>query len=257
MPPKLVNGAEDAPPALRASTRTSTLARLLTAEIESGRYGLGEKIPTEAELRQRYDVSRYTVREALRGLKQQGLIVARAGVGTVVRAKAPRARFVQGVGTLAELIQFAEATRMRVLEQRELIADDALAQRLGVKPGGQWHEATVLRILPNESVPVAAIRIYVRPEYADVLGMITAARQPVFSLIERCHGVRIAEVRQQIVAVNLRAAEARLLKARAGACALEIGRQYADAQDRVVMASLGHYPSDRFSHDTRFRIQSP
>ena len=113
MSPKLVNSAQEAPPALRPSTRYSTLAHLLTTEIESGRYKVGEKIPTEVELQQRHDVSRYTVREALRELKQQGLVVARAGVGTVVRAQAPRTRFMQGVGTLQELVQFAEATRIR------------------------------------------------------------------------------------------------------------------------------------------------
>src|SRR5688572_7476285 len=89
----------------RPGTRYSTLARLLTEEIESGRYKVGQRIPTEAELTQRFDVSRHTVREALRDLKTQGLILARAGVGTVVRAKAPRTRFMQGVGTLQELIQ--------------------------------------------------------------------------------------------------------------------------------------------------------
>jgi GntR family transcriptional regulator len=256
MSPKLVNSAQEAPPVLRPSTRYSTLAHLLTTEIESGRYKVGEKIPTEVELQQRHDVSRYTVREALRELKQQGLVVARAGVGTVVRAQAPRTRFMQGVGTLQELVQFAEATQMRVLKCRELIADAALAQRLGVKPGQQWHEAAVLRFLAHESVPVASIRVYVRPEHADVLARIDTAGQPVFSLIERYHGVRIAEVRQQIVAVNLAPAAARLLKARAGAPALEIGRQYFDAQDRVVMASEGLYPSDRFSHNTKFRIHS-
>lgn len=240
----------------RPATRYSTLARLLRTEIESGRYKLGEKIPTEAELQQRFDVSRHTVREALRELKGQGLILARAGVGTVVRSKAPRSRFMQGVGTLRELIQFVEATRMRVLKRRELIADGDLAEQIGAKAGQQWNEASVLRFLPNESVPVASMRIYVRPEHGDVLGMIDTSRQPVFSLIERHHGVRIAEVSQQIVALALEPAAARALKARAGTPALEITRQYADFQDRIVMASVGLYPSDRFSHNTKFRIQN-
>src|SRR6478736_2804611 len=102
----------------RPGSRYATLARVLTDEIESGRYKVGDKIPTEAELQQRFDVSRHTVREALRDLKARGLVLARAGVGTVVRAKAPHARFMQGIGTLKELIQFVEATRMKVLHRR-------------------------------------------------------------------------------------------------------------------------------------------
>ena len=235
--------------------KSVNLARHLSEQIESGRYKIGQMLPTEAELQQRFDVSRHTVREALRDLKAQGLLLARAGVGTVVRSRAPRTRLMQGVGTLKELIQFVEATRMRVLKRRSLVADEEMAETLGVKPRQEWHEATVLRFLPDGTVPVASMRIFVRPEHQDVLGMIDSAGQPVFSLIERRHGVRIAEVRQQIVAVTLEPAQARVLKARAGAAALYICRQYFDGQDRMVMASAGYYPSDRFSHNTKFRIE--
>jgi GntR family transcriptional regulator len=243
--------------AARPATRYSTLARVLTDEIESGRYKVGEKIPTEAELQQRFDVSRHTVREALRDLKSDGMILARAGVGTVVRARAGRARFMQGVGTLQELIQFVEATRMRVLKKRRFIANESHAERLLSKPGQEWYEAAVLRFLPNEkAVPVASMFIYVRPEHSDVLDLVDTAGLPVFTLIERRHGARISEVSQQIVAVILTQAQARVLKARAGAPALEITRQYTDAKDRIVMVSVGLYPNDRFSHNTRFRIQN-
>jgi DNA-binding GntR family transcriptional regulator len=239
----------------RPGTRYSTLARLLTDEIEAGRYKVGDKIPTEAELQQRFDVSRHTVREALRDLKGRGLILARAGVGTVVRAAAAPTRFMQGIGTLKELIQFVEATRMQVLKRRVVTADQNTAQVLAVKPGQELHVASVLRFLPRGATPVASMDIFVRPEHASVLALIEKAGQPVFSLIERHHGARITEVSQEVVAVILEAAEAKALKARAGQPALHITRQYFDAQDRLVMASVGLYPSDRFSHNTRFRIQ--
>ena len=54
---------------------------------------------------------------------------------------------------------------------------------------------------------------------------------------------------------TLGAADARALKARPGKPALHVTRHYFDAQDRLVMATVGLYPSDRFSHNTRFRIQ--
>lgn len=251
-----VNGSfpAESRPGGRPGTRYSTLARLLIEEIQAGRYKVGEMIPTEAELQQRFDVSRHTVREALRDLKTQGLLTARAGVGTVVRASAPPERFVQGVGGLQDLVQFAEAVRMKVLRRRVLLADESLAARIGAKAGQEWHEAHVLRSLPKAAAPLAVMSIYVRPEFAEVLGLIEDARQPVYSLIERRHGVRIVEVRQQICAVALDRADARLLKTRSGAPALNIRRQYLDSHDRPLMASDGLYPSDRFSHDTSFRV---
>ena len=241
---------------LRPAARYSTLARVLTEEIAAGRYKVGDKIPTEAELQQRFDVSRHTVREALRELKGQGLVTARPGIGTVVRTRTPGGRFMMGVGTLRELIQFVEATRMRVTEQREIIAEGALAQKLGSKPGQQWIELSVLRYLTDERTPVGAMAIYLRPEYADVIPRIDRSRQPIFSLLERHHGVRVAEVWQQIIALNLDKPSAQALGARAGSPALEITRRYFDAQDRIVQVSVGLYPSDRFSHTTKFRFQN-
>lgn len=258
MAARAVNSRRSVPDSLPRlpGPRYSALARHISAEIEAGRYRVGDKIPTEAELQQRFDVSRHTVREALRDLKTQGLLTARAGIGTVVRAKAPSGRFTMGVGTLRELIQFVEATRMRVVGTREVIADEALAQKLGAKKGQQWIEVSVLRFLPDERTPVGTMSIYLRPEHADVVGRIDRSRQPVFSLLERHHGVRIAEVRQQIVAQNIGKATARALDARVGCAALEITRHFLDPQDRVSLVSVGLYPSDRFIHSTRFRLQN-
>jgi len=259
MSPKPVNSQPVAtlPPAGRPATRYSTLARLLTDEIEAGRYKVGQKIPTEAELQQRFDVSRHTVREALRDLKGRGLILARAGVGTVVRASAPSdTSFMHGAGTLDEVIQFGEATRMQVLDHGPVIAGGELARQVAAKPGQELHRVSLLRYRPKEVVPAGRVDIYLRPEYADVLRMIETSRVPVLRLVEQHHGVRIAEVVQKIVAATLGAVDARTLKSRPGKPALHVTRHYFDAQDRLVMATVGLYPSDRFSHNTRFRIQS-
>jgi DNA-binding GntR family transcriptional regulator len=237
-------------------TKAVNLAIHLSEQIEAGRYKVGQALPTEAELQQRFDVSRHTVREALRDLKSRGLVLARPGIGTLVRSKAPQSRLMQGIGTLKELIQFVEATRMKVLKRRVVIADGPLAAAIAVKPGQEWHVASVLRFLPRDPAPVAWMSIYVRPEHVDVLDRLDKAGQPVFALIERHHGIRIAEVLQEIVAIDLDAEAARTLKARAGAPSLHISRQYFDARDRLVMASVGLYPSNRFSHNTRFRIQN-
>jgi GntR family transcriptional regulator, arabinose operon transcriptional repressor len=56
-------------------------------EIESGRYKAGDRLPSEAELVQRFGHSRITVGRALRDLQSEGLIERRAGSGTYVRER--------------------------------------------------------------------------------------------------------------------------------------------------------------------------
>lgn len=52
--------------------------------IEEGQLAEGSHLPTEAELASTFHVSRATVREALRGLVERGLIEKRQGVGSIV-----------------------------------------------------------------------------------------------------------------------------------------------------------------------------
>ncbi len=59
--------------------------RLLRAKIDSGEWAPGEQIPTEMALVERLRVSRTTLREALRALARDGLVVRHRRRGTFVR----------------------------------------------------------------------------------------------------------------------------------------------------------------------------
>ena len=63
------------------------IAEDLRQKIESGELGHGTQLPTELELREQYDASRNTVRDAMKLLITRGLIETRPGQGTFVSAK--------------------------------------------------------------------------------------------------------------------------------------------------------------------------
>jgi GntR family transcriptional repressor for pyruvate dehydrogenase complex len=62
-------------------------------DIVSGRYAVGDRLPTETELAEAWGVSRPVVREALLRLRADGLVVSHQGLGTFVSTQpAPRIR---------------------------------------------------------------------------------------------------------------------------------------------------------------------
>lgn len=73
---------------MRARTAKQTLAdqvaEKLRLEILSGRYAPGDKLRPELELAKRFEVNRFTVREAMNKLEQMRLIKRHPGTGTVV-----------------------------------------------------------------------------------------------------------------------------------------------------------------------------
>jgi len=62
------------------------LAGQLRDAINRGKYGPGERLPSEGHLGQIYDVGRDTVRDALNILRYEGLVVTQRGSGTRVRS---------------------------------------------------------------------------------------------------------------------------------------------------------------------------
>ncbi len=58
----------------------------IVKEIESGRYGIGDKLPSEQEIGELAGVSRASVREALSALRLVGVIETRKGNGTYVKS---------------------------------------------------------------------------------------------------------------------------------------------------------------------------
>lgn len=118
------------------------LSTVLRSTITSGRYGIGEFVPSEHELMAMYGVSRATVRRALLTLESEHLLDRRAGKGTRVLARPPLTTGTTIDQHIRYLERNAAVTTVSVLafEDVQAPADVARALRL--------HDpATVLRIV--------------------------------------------------------------------------------------------------------------
>ncbi|WP_019419084.1 GntR family transcriptional regulator [Paenibacillus sp. OSY-SE] len=60
------------------------LQNLIRSDIISGKYKVGETIPSETEMMKLYEVTRTTIRKAIDGLVDEALLVKRHGKGTIV-----------------------------------------------------------------------------------------------------------------------------------------------------------------------------
>lgn len=100
----------------------------LRRRVEAGEFDEGY-FPTDLELTEAYDVSRHTVREAVRQLNKTGLLTRERGRGTVVN----RSEFEQSLGTLYSLFQSVESAGVEQTSQvlrLEVVGDSAAAAQL-------------------------------------------------------------------------------------------------------------------------------
>jgi len=233
------------------------LAQTIGDKIASGAYPVGSLLPTEAELGLRFGVSRYTVRQAILHLRNQGLVSARKGVGTRVQSASAETSYTQSMRSLAELLQYATETRFDVMAVDEVVARGALAEALGCRPRKPWiHVAGVRHGAPDEP-PHCFIEIYIDEAYRALSDEPGTIRTAIWSLIEKRYGETIIEVDQTIEATVLDEKMARLLKAEAGAPALKFTRRYYVTGRRLVEMSINVHPADRFSYKMTIRRDTP
>ena len=224
----------------------------LVARIGSGAYEVGSLIPTEADLCAEFSVSRFTVREALRRLTETGLVSRQQGRGTRVLAAEPAAGYVQTMRSLEGLFQYARDTRLHITKVTRTVPRPALASVLGRSTGREWVRLDAVR-RTEAGEPVCTTRIYLHSDFADAADAIRASADAVYRVIEERFGVRVEEVRQDLAAEPLTAAQARTLGREPGTPGIRVTRRYIDEDDGPLMVTINHYAADRFSYSMTLR----
>jgi DNA-binding GntR family transcriptional regulator len=109
------------------------LVRILLGQIAAGVFRPGDRVPSEAQLCERYGVSPMTVRRAVNILADQGVVIAEQGRGTFVKPlELGTATF--DLDRLQQLFH-ADQSTVRVLEARIASAVERTARKLAIGVG--------------------------------------------------------------------------------------------------------------------------
>ena len=229
------------------------LVQTLRGEILSGRHPIGALLPSEEELKERYGVSRHTVREALRQLKEDGFITSRQGAGTTVIAAAESGRFVHEVQSINDLIAYAAELRYVAESSSMIVADGPLAQRLGCAAGARWLRIEGFRYREGEPAPVAWTEVFIHTDFAGVALNIGRKPGPIYLWIEEMYGQPIQTVRQEISACPMPSEIAPILGVEDSSAAIEVKRAYLFNDDITAEIAFTLHPAERFAHSMTLR----
>jgi DNA-binding GntR family transcriptional regulator len=234
------------------SHRYEQIAKALGERITSGAVSVGESLPTEAALCKKYRVSRYTAREALRQLREAGLITRRPRAGSTVAAASASSIFSLPVNSAADLFRYASDTRFIIARRDSIRATGDTLAAIGGRRGQEWIRLSGVRRKPGIATPVCLITVYLHSALAGLAKRIPRLAGVIYPLVEKELGVRIARIDQRIEAVPLGASEASSLKCEPG-CGLRVRRYYYDATDRLLEISDSLHAAGRFAYEMRLR----
>lgn len=206
------------------------LANILRQQIATGILRPGDRVPSETQLSERYEVSPMTARRALTILLDEGLATAARGRGTFVKPLVlTTASF--GLDALEGLFD-GERTSVRFLSVKTAPATARISRRLGVAEGDKV--ISIRRLLSRDGQPVAYHREYLvldpeRPVVEAEMGMTNL--QGLFDgkgetvLRSGDLGIQTTVLTQE---------EAQLLNADVGSAAFRIEHLFFDFDDTVV-----------------------
>lgn len=225
--------------------------------IRSGEVAVGDMLPTELELCDRFEISRHTAREALRRVEDMGLVERKRGSGTRVTAREAPVVYNQYVANIDELMQYGQATRLAICSAAIDSVPGHLASALGCKPGERMPHLVGLRSYRDQdsAPPICLTEIWIphaSESQSKLLLDLDNSERILYKILDFS---RLSRVRQTLSADSLPADAAQLLAADPDSAALVINRRYHDLGDRLILMAISTHPKERFRYSTELRSQ--
>lgn len=235
-------------------TKADLVRQHLVAFIDSG-LAPHDRLPTERELADEFDISRLTVRRALDQLEHEGIVYRVQGAGTFVSQK--------NVAKSFELTSFSEDMRARgMVPDSQLVtaevipAGATIGYHLGLSPAQQVVHLERIRLA--DAAPMCLENCYIPsdlvPGLVDQIG-----HQSLYEVLERRFGLHIERAEQVIKATVLDPDAAQMLQVPAFSPAFLVARTIHDNRGRPIEHAESLYRADRYSYEltVQRRTQPP
>ena len=219
----------------------------LLTQIRSGRLHPGDQVPTEPQLMASFNVSRTTVRRALRDLETMGLIDRQPGRGSFVSEPKVEPRLDRLTGFVEDM----EALGLHASALVELIesgpADAEVSQRLQVAPGETVVHIERVRLA--NGTPISFDDSYFPADLGSSIAAENLEDEPFYSILEGKYGIALAGADYVLSATTADERVARLLAIAVGAPVLRLERTSRAAPDRrPILFEHLHFAGARISY---------
>ncbi|MDJ0923728.1 MAG: GntR family transcriptional regulator [Acidimicrobiia bacterium] len=228
---------------------------LIVADIESGVFGIGEKLPTEDELAAELGVSRPTVRTALANVEAIGFVHRVHGGGTFV---SKRRAVVRNPLDSIESLHPHLARRMGYtsyltnLTIDQIVADEALASRMRRETGTPVTRVT--RVVEIDETPIAYLVDLVPDDVVSVDVMRSGFRDSVLDYLTSVD-IEIDWFEMTVSAQRAHLPVSDLLRVSTGSILLVFDGDLTAEDGRYVAASTGHFVPESVEITARRRVK--
>ncbi len=227
------------------------LRELLRDEITSGRWEVGERLPSERELCETFQLSRTTVREALDALVNEGLLRREKGRGTFVAEPKIMESWLSIPDSFTDAMeQMGYRVETKVLNLSVTTAPHKVRQELRLKSDEPVIVLDRLRSILNE--PILVVTSYLPEKICPTLIQEDFTQNSLYQLLREKYNIKIASAKRYIEAVAANELEANLLHVKVGAPLMLIESTAYLEDGTPIEYFKARHRGDR----TRFQVES-
>lgn len=215
----------------------------LLHDLAGGALLLGDKLPNEDDLGARFDVSRATIREAVRGLVDSGYLSRVHGSGTFVTGIPRGEHALETSLSYTKMIAAAGAEPgMKVLGVKVAEPEEAVANRLSMQPGAEVLRVERVRTADGRPVVYSVDQI----PWELISDTDIHAIDPSLHTVLANHGCEVRSATARLVPVVASARLSRMLDVPRGTPLQHFDQTDFDGSGRAVMVSWEWHTSDVF-----------
>uniref|UniRef100_A0A7V3REB9 GntR family transcriptional regulator n=1 Tax=Mesoaciditoga lauensis TaxID=1495039 RepID=A0A7V3REB9_9BACT len=228
--------------------------RIMKEEIEKGVFQSGDYLPSEEELAKIYDVSRLTLRQALRKLCEEGIIEKKKGK----RSKIVQIKNVENLSELKGFTQDAilsgHSASSIVLANKLVDLPDEVGETFKIPKESKVILLNRLRLLDNipYAIEWAYINIAIDVRMLNLLETDMSASS-LYEFFRKNIGLKLEYADETLEVVMAGVENAKLLGIQTGSCLLFRKRFTYSSTGKCVEYVQSYYRGDRYKFNVRIR----
>ena len=235
-----------------AGTLYHQLLGILRGRIESGEIGVGDRLPSEADLVSDFGVSRTTARRALDELRREGLVRREPGRGTFLASPRLRSNTAYLHSFTEEIERWGYTPGARLISREEGEANEEVASRLEIEEGDEVLVVRRLRLADER--PIFVCDSYLPVGRFPALKDADYGTVSLSKLFEEKTGRGLQNSRQWIGAATATSDVAALLEIPAGIPVLHVRRITFVAGGSPVELVEAHFHPERYQHYNELHV---
>ncbi|NRD78899.1 GntR family transcriptional regulator [Bacillus sp. BRMEA1] len=224
----------------------------LKQDIEKGVYKQKEKLPSEFDLAKQLGVSRATLREALRILEEENVIIRRHGVGTFVNAKPLFTSGIEQLNSVTDMIKQAGMIPGTIfLRSSKQGPTEEDVRRFSCSVSEEIVVIERVRTANGEPVVYCIDKVpeHILPE------TFSHKEESIFNILDEEANRRITYAVAQIEPIGYHEKISPILECDPETALLVLKQMHFDEMDEPILYSVNYFKADKFSfHVLRKRV---